>query len=102
MAELSCEEYERAPAYLRTQLRGVALERVNDAVAAINECATDKRFEHASQRGDVSLAVDEVLAALRGLGSRAKPLIDLLVHCGRLGQVRSKRDSGGVRYRVVR
>ena len=46
------------------------------------------------------LRPEDCAAALR-LGARAKPLLDLLVHCGRLAEVQAKRDSGSVRYRVV-
>jgi hypothetical protein len=101
MRELSETEFDTAPSYLRTSL-GMPLGKINGFVLSINDFITDKRFD--GGRGADCVTFDELAALLR-LGSRLKTLVLLLIHCGRLRALDSKRDSGSkngsARYKIA-
>ena len=97
---LSEDEWSTVPSYLRSQL-GADLPKLNELVDAINEAATDKRFEGSASD---HLTYDEIAAALR-LGTRTKTLVLMLITVGRLKGLDSRapatQNAGAARYRIA-
>ncbi|KAL1524862.1 hypothetical protein AB1Y20_019742 [Prymnesium parvum] len=103
MDQLSHEEYETIPPYLRNPLQ-MPLGKLNEAIATVNEFVTDKRFEGATPD---HVTVDELSQLLR-LGSRCRTFLLLLIHCGRLRALDAKKADnavsappGAARYRIT-
>ena len=78
--------------------------QLNGYIEALNEGATDKRFEGGAASDHLT---HEEIASLARLGTRTKTLILLLITCGRLRGLDSRaapqpgQSAGGARYRLV-
>lgn len=95
MATLCEAEYQAAPSYLASQL-SMPLDRANEAIDAVNDLVTERRFK-ARGMDNESLTAEDFASLLR-LGSRTKTFILLLLH---LGKLRGLDTPAGKCYRII-
>ena len=99
MSELSEAELDATPGYLRNQL-GLSHAKLNEGIAAINECVTDKCF----MGGEADHVTFEEISTLLRYGSRTRTFVLLLLHAGRLRAMDTKKHdsvAGAARYKIV-